>query len=819
MTSHPRPEGSSASDPPPARSASGSQQASSPAQQSASAGSTTPLPLPGSAPPATGTTTGFHAAAIPQRTPVEAHPRGKRLGLLSLTALGIVYGDIGTSPLYALQQCFTSKEHTIPPTTANVYGVLSLIVWLLVLVVAVKYIVFIMRADNRGEGGILALLALILQQERRSLSRRRIVLVGLGLFGAALLYGDGMITPAISVLGAVEGLSVVTPAFQTMIVPISVVVLFLLFTVQRFGTGRVGTAFGPIMCVWFVTIGGLGLWEIAKEPRILAALNPLHGLWFFAANGRIGFLTLGAVVLAVTGAEALYADMGHFGKRPIRLAWFALVMPALLLNYFGQGAILLRNPAAVANPFYFLAPRSMLVPLVVLATVAAVIASQALISGAFSLTRQAVQLGYSPRVTILHTSRSEAGQIYVPEINNILMIGCLVLVVAFGSTTAIGAAYGIAVTGTMAITSLLFAVVARSRWNWSLYHVLPIMAAFLAIDLSFFAANVIKIWYGGWVPIAIAIGVFTLMSTWKTGRYLLTKTLNAGALPLDLFLGDVARRKPLRVPGTAVFMTSSNDGRAGRVAAPPQAQQGAARAGDPDVRRDARSAGSARGRSRVGREARARLLPGDRGLRIHGIAQRAGDPPARARLRDQGQAQRYDVLSRTRARDRGRRQGARGVEASSRRRSATHNVAVAEKALRHHVAQRAVGDRVLRHPAEPRRRAGSAGRVLAAGISASATNRRGRRGPRVHHDTRLPNVKPRPNPLSAPPTAAFVAIRAPSSALRTLSPISSPLISIRPPGTRVTDGRSTLSPPMIVIPRLRRGRSAARTDFSVTFLY
>jgi KUP system potassium uptake protein len=557
MTFHPRPEGSAASDPPPARSASGSPQASP--QQPASAGPPTPLPLPGSAPPATGTTTGFHAAAIPQRTPVETNPRGKRLAFLSLTALGIVYGDIGTSPLYALQQCFTSKEHTIPPTTANVYGVLSLIVWLLVLVVAVKYLVFIMRADNRGEGGILALLALILQQERRSMSRRRIVLVGLGLFGAALLYGDGMITPVISVLGAIEGLNVVTPAFQTMIVPISVVVLLLLFTVQRFGTGRVGTAFGPIMCVWFVAIGGLGLWEIAKEPRILAALNPLHGLRFFSDNGRIGFLTLGAVVLAVTGAEALYADMGHFGKRPIRLAWFVLVMPALLLNYFGQGAILLRNPAAVANPFYFLAPRSMLVPLVVLATAAAVIASQALISGAFSLTRQAVQLGYSPRVTILHTSRSEAGQIYVPEINNILMIGCLVLVVAFGSTTAIGAAYGIAVTGTMAITSLLFAVVARSRWNWSLVHVLPIMIAFLTIDVSLFAANVIKIWYGGWVPIAIAIGVFTLMSTWKTGRYLLTKTLNAGALPLDLFLGDVARRKPLRVPGTAVFMTSSNE--------------------------------------------------------------------------------------------------------------------------------------------------------------------------------------------------------------------------------------------------------------------
>src|SRR5262249_39671445 len=415
----------------------------------------TPLPLPGSAPPAASATTGFHTTAAPQRHPVDPNPRGKRLALLSLTALGIVYGDIGTSPLYALQQCFTSKEHTIPPTTANVYGVLSLIVWLLTLVVAVKYIVFIMRADNRGEGGILALLALLLQQERRSMSRRRIVLVALGLFGAALLYGDGMITPVISVLSAVEGLNVVTPAFQSMIVPVSVVVLFVLFAVQRFGTGRVGTAFGPIMCVWFLTIGALGLWEVAKEPRILAALNPLHGVSFFIENGRVGFLTLGAVVLAVTGAEALYADMGHFGKRPIRIAWFALVMPALLLNYFGQGAILLRNPAAVANPFYFLAPRSLLVPLVVLATTAAVIASQALISGAFSLTRQAVQLGYSPRVSILHTSRSEAGQIYVPEINNILMIGCLVLVIAFGSSQALGAAYGIAVTGTMAITSLL----------------------------------------------------------------------------------------------------------------------------------------------------------------------------------------------------------------------------------------------------------------------------------------------------------------------------------------------------------------------------
>jgi KUP system potassium uptake protein len=516
---------------------------------------------PSGSPPPGSTGTGFHAAVVPQRQHVELHPTGKRLGFLSLTALGIVYGDIGTSPLYALQQCFISKEHTLAVTTANVYGILSLIVWLLVLVVAIKYLAFIMRADNRGEGGILALLALILQQERRRAnSKRRMVLIGLGLFGAALLYGDGMITPAISVMSAVEGLNVVTPAFVRLVVPLSIVILFVLFMAQRFGTGRVGTAFGPIMALWFLTIATLGTVEIAREPRILLALNPWNGVQFFVANGRIGFLTLGAVVLAVTGAEALYADMGHFGKRPIRLAWFALVLPALLLNYMGQGALLLRDPTAVSNPFFILVPRALLIPSVVLATMAAVIASQALISGAFSLTQQAVQLGYSPRVTILHTSRQEAGQIFIPEINKVLMVGCLLLVLFFESSQAIGAAYGIAVTGTMAITSLLFAVVARWRWNWSLAHIVPITVVFLAIDASLFAANIIKIAFGGWVPIVIAIAVFTLMSTWKKGRALLTHALNAGALPLDLFLSDVARRKPPRVPGTAVFMTSSNNG-------------------------------------------------------------------------------------------------------------------------------------------------------------------------------------------------------------------------------------------------------------------
>jgi KUP system potassium uptake protein len=521
----------------------------------------TPTPLPGSVGSATGSFTGFHAA-LPPRHHVEAHPTGKRLALLSITALGIVYGDIGTSPLYALQQCFTSKEFAIAPTSENILGVLSLIIWLLIAVVAVKYLVFIMRADNRGEGGILALLALILRQERKRStdSKRRWLLVVFGLFGAALLYGDGIITPAISVLSAVEGLTVVTPAFERGIVPISLVILFGLFTLQRFGTRRVGALFGPVMCLWFLAIAGLGAAAIVRQPTVLWALNPWHGLNFFILHEHVAFLSLGAIVLAVTGAEALYADMGHFGKRPIRLAWFSLVLPALVVNYMGQGALLLHDPATVTNPFYLLAPRSLLLPLTVLATLAAVIASQALISGAFSLTQQAVQLGYSPRVTIVHTSAQEAGQIFIPEVNRLLMLGCLILVFGFKSSNNLGAAYGIAVTGTMAITSVLFCVVARRRWEWSLGHIIPLTAAFLAIDLTLFAANVIKIESGGWVPLVIAAGVFTLMSTWKKGRYLLNQALHAGALPIELFLEDVGRRKPPRVPGTAVFMTSSNDG-------------------------------------------------------------------------------------------------------------------------------------------------------------------------------------------------------------------------------------------------------------------
>lgn len=485
---------------------------------------------------------------------------GRRLAVLSLTALGVVYGDIGTSPLYAIRQCF-DPAYGLVPSPLNVYGILSLVLWALILIVSVKYIVFIMRADNHGEGGILALLALLLRRERRTTdSRRRLVLISLGLFGAALLYGDGIITPAISVLGAVEGMEVVTPTLKPFVVILSLAILFGLFMVQRLGTAKVGSAFGPVMALWFTVIGVLGAMEVARAPHILSAVNPWYAVTFFRSHGRGGFLILGAVVLAVTGAEALYADMGHFGKRPIRLAWFVLVLPALLLNYFGQGAVLLRNPAAAANPFFLLAPRAFLWPLVIIATAAAVVASQALISGAFSLTQQSVQLGYSPRVTIIHTSEEEAGQIFIPEINKILMVGCLALVLAFRGSNALGAAYGIAVTGTMAITSVLFYVVARSNWNWSALHAGAIAVVFLVIDLAFFAANVVKFTSGGWVPVAIAVVVYTLMSSWKTGRDTLHQLLHSRAMPLDLFLADVARRKTLRVTGTAIFMTSSSNG-------------------------------------------------------------------------------------------------------------------------------------------------------------------------------------------------------------------------------------------------------------------
>ena len=441
------------------------------------------------------------------------------------------------------------------------YGVLSLVVWALILVISVKYLIFILRADNRGEGGVLALLALILQQQRRDADRvTKQVIIVLGLIGAALLYGDGIITPAISVLGAMEGLEVITPRLKIVVVPATLAILLVLFLIQKKGTHKVGRVFGPVMMIWFVSIAALGIYEIALAPRILAAVNPWYGLQFFLTHGTQAFVLLGAVVLVVTGGEALYADMGHFGKRPIRMAWFYLVLPALLLNYFGQGALILREPAGAENPFFMLAPRVLLYPLVALATTAAIIASQALISGAFSLTQQAVQLGYSPRVNIVHTSKTEAGQIYIPEVNTALMIGCLLIVLGFRSVGALSAAYGIAVTGTMSITTILFYLLARSRWNWSLMHALSFAIFFLIIDLAFFGSNALKILHGGWVPIIVGLGIFTLMTTWYTGRRIVLKLLTRGSLPIDLFLNSVAEHKPVRVPGTAVFMTSDPEG-------------------------------------------------------------------------------------------------------------------------------------------------------------------------------------------------------------------------------------------------------------------
>jgi KUP system potassium uptake protein len=475
----------------------------------------------------------------------------------------VVYGDIGTSVLYALQECFR-PGFGVAPTRENVYGVLSLIVWALTLIVSIKYVIFVLRADNRGEGGVLALLALIQQSlglKGNTARIRMAVLITLGLLGAALLYGDGVITPAITVLSAIEGLRIATTSITTAeVVLISAVILFVLFMFQKHGTQRIGIVFGPIMLIWFSSIAVLGVREIAMEPEILLAINPWYAVKFFAHNGWHGFFILGAVVLVVTGAEALYADMGHFGRRPIRLAWFTVVFPALILNYFGQGALMLRDSAAAANPFYMLVPQQLLYPMVILATMAAVIASQALISGAFSLTQAAMQLGYSPRITVKHTSEREAGQIYIPEVNKALMVGCIGLVVGFRSSENLAAAYGIAVTGTMVVTTILFSVLSQVRFEWSLPRTGAFFLVYFIIDSALLSANVVKIESGGWFPIVVAIVIYTLMTTWKKGRSVLRDLLRSASLPMDLFLEDVRRRKPPRVPGTAVFLTSDISG-------------------------------------------------------------------------------------------------------------------------------------------------------------------------------------------------------------------------------------------------------------------
>jgi KUP system potassium uptake protein len=481
----------------------------------------------------------------------------RKLLPLTLTAIGVVYGDIGTSPLYALRECFFGS-HSVPPTHENVLGVLSLIIYSLLIVISVKYIAIVMRADNGGEGGILALTALLPRPAANG--SRWTVFVLMGIFGAALLYGDGIITPAITVLGAIEGLTAATPLFQPYVVPIAVAILTGVFAIQRHGTHRVGVLFGPIMVLWFIAIAVLGISWLIEEPIVLSAVDPRHAVAFFGEHGWHGFAVLGAVFLVVTGGEALYADMGHFGKRPIRVAWFALVLPALLLNYFGQGALLLRDPGAAAQPFFLLAPEWALFPMVGLATAAAIIASQALISGAFSLTRQAIQLGYCPRLDIEHTSSDEMGQVYVPQVNWALMASTIAVVIGFGSSTALAAAYGIAVTLTMVITALLLHVVATEQWRWPAAVVFAVTGIFLTVDLAFFGANALKMAHGGWLPLVIGGLLFTLMTTWKTGRQIVAQRLTARTVPLEEFIARVAESHPARVPGTAVFMTGQPRG-------------------------------------------------------------------------------------------------------------------------------------------------------------------------------------------------------------------------------------------------------------------
>ena len=477
----------------------------------------------------------------------------RRLLALSLAALGVVFGDIGTSPLYAMRECFHGI-HAIAATQGNVFGILSLIFWALVIVISIKYLVFILRADNRGEGGILALSTLV------SRVNPRVFFTIVGLFGASLLYSDGMITPAITVLGAVEGLETAAPALHAYVEPIAIVILVGVFAVQSHGTARIGSLFGPVTLVWFIVIAALGIRQIAQNPSVLQALSPHYAALFFMENGWHGFIVLGSVFLVVTGGEALYADIGHFGVKPIRLVWFVLVLPALVLNYLGQGALLLKDPAAASNLFYAMAPGWALYPLIAVATAAAVIASQALITGAFSLTMQAVQLGFSPRLTIRHTSETTRGQIYLPLVNWALMLCCIALVLGFKTSSNLAAAYGVSITSTMLITTILFYVVARWQWKWNAWAAGVLVAVFLAIDLSFFAANFTKVLHGGWFPLLVAGGVFTLLWTWRKGREELRTRMQEQALPLSQLLAEIRRKPPTRVEGTAFFMSGNPTG-------------------------------------------------------------------------------------------------------------------------------------------------------------------------------------------------------------------------------------------------------------------
>jgi KUP system potassium uptake protein len=479
-----------------------------------------------------------------------------RFSTLAVGAIGVVYGDIGTSPLYAIKQTFGAQG--VPPTEENVLGILSLMFWSLILVVSVKYAGFIMRADNKGEGGIMALTALA-QRSVKSSQQARWWIIVLGLFGASLFFGDGVITPAISVLGAVEGLEVLAPHLDHFVVPIAAVIVLLLFAFQNRGTGRVGAVFAPVMMLWFLVLAVLGVWHIGQHPGVLRAISPYYAIAFFAHEHWVAFFALGTVVLCITGAEALYADMGHFGKRPIRWSWFGLVLPALVMNYFGQGALLIANPLAADNPLYMMVPETLLIPMIVLATAAAVIASQAVISGAFSVTREAIQLGYLPRMEVRHTSRETRGQIYLPWINRMLLVLTLAVVVGFRSSDHLGAAYGIAVVGTMTIDSILVMIVFRRMWHWSKVKVAVVGSIFLFVDAAFLSANADKVEHGGWFPLVLGSVIFTMMATWRRGRELVIREIKQSGLALAPFIASISAHPPLRVPGTAVFLTANLD--------------------------------------------------------------------------------------------------------------------------------------------------------------------------------------------------------------------------------------------------------------------
>ncbi|MBI5520839.1 MAG: potassium transporter Kup [Desulfovibrio sp.] len=513
-------------------------------------------------------TAATRADEAPAPGPQPAHPengegghqaQGRNLAL-ALAALGVVYGDIGTSPLYAVKECFHGP-HAIALNTVNVMGVLSLIVWSLIIVVSLKYVMFVMRADNKGEGGIFALLALVKSSVEGTGKKSHALLISAALFGAALLYGDGIITPAISVLSAMEGLNVATNAAEPFILPATCLTLMALFMMQKHGTERIGKVFGPLMVVWFAVIAALGAVSIAQQPGILAAVNPAYAVRFFIENQMHGLVVLGSVVLSITGGEALYADMGHFGRRPIRLSWYAMVLPALLLNYFGQGALLLARPDMAFNPFFGLVPEALLYPMVALATMATVIASQAMISGVYSLTQQAVQLGYCPRIRIINTSAETKGQIYLPGVNNAMMVACIGLVLAFKSSSGLAGAYGIAVTATMAITSVIFFYVVHTLWRWPMWKTAPLIALFLVFDVAYLGSNLLKILDGGWFTLTVAALIMVAMATWRDGKAAIGEQFRSMGLPLDLFLNSlVAGKPPVRISGTGVFMSVSPTG-------------------------------------------------------------------------------------------------------------------------------------------------------------------------------------------------------------------------------------------------------------------